>query len=260
MNSQDIDNRIVQFGRTASDYARHRPGFPPSFFRKLHNKGFVLEGDQILDLGTGTGTIARGLAGLGCKSFGLDPSEELLNEARRISSAQIEYILGKAESIPFEASCFDVVTAGQCWHWFDADAATKEIRRVLKPNGRLIIANFDWRPEPGNIAQVTLDLIPKHSPDWTPETRPGFFRCIPDDIQTPRGFQKLEEYVYEEPVSFTLDSWCGRVRASAAIGATLDPEKVLAFDLELRQVLRSIINSDEFVVPHFVTTRIFHYL
>ena len=48
----------VDFGRTASDYARYRVGFPDSFFERLFDCKIVSPGDRVLDLGTGTETVA----------------------------------------------------------------------------------------------------------------------------------------------------------------------------------------------------------
>ena len=53
------------FGKTSSDYSKHRAGFPPSFFVRLRERGIGLSRQRILDLGTGTGTLARGFASAG---------------------------------------------------------------------------------------------------------------------------------------------------------------------------------------------------
>ena len=49
----------VDFGRAADDYERHRLGFPDSFFQCMAGRGIGLPGQVILDLATGTGTVAR---------------------------------------------------------------------------------------------------------------------------------------------------------------------------------------------------------
>jgi len=54
--------RAIDWGRTSTDYATHRPGPPASLFERLASFGVGLAGQRILDLGTGTGVMARGFA------------------------------------------------------------------------------------------------------------------------------------------------------------------------------------------------------
>jgi len=70
------------FGATSKDYARHRAGFPDSLFERLATFGIGLPGQRIVDLGTGTGTLARGFARRGCRVIGIDISEAMLQAAR----------------------------------------------------------------------------------------------------------------------------------------------------------------------------------
>jgi hypothetical protein len=52
----------IDFGRTAGDSGRHRAGFPDSMFERLTQYGVGLRGQRVVDVGTGTGTVARGFA------------------------------------------------------------------------------------------------------------------------------------------------------------------------------------------------------
>ena len=79
----------VDFGKTASDYARHRVGFPEAFFDRLFREGIAKAGERVLDLGTGTGVVARGFARRGCHVVGLDRSNALLEEAKPQSASWI---------------------------------------------------------------------------------------------------------------------------------------------------------------------------
>src|SRR5690349_18617456 len=91
----------IDFGRTAQDYGRFRAGFPDSFFARLPAYSVGLPGQRVLDIGTGTGTVARGMARFGCRMTGLDRSAELMAEARRLdaeSGVTIEYVQAEAEA------------------------------------------------------------------------------------------------------------------------------------------------------------------
>lgn len=65
-----VEKSDVDFGKTAQDYAQHRAGFPPSFFEELFRSKWLQNAKHALDLGTGTGTVARGLASRGLSVVG----------------------------------------------------------------------------------------------------------------------------------------------------------------------------------------------
>jgi 2-polyprenyl-3-methyl-5-hydroxy-6-metoxy-1,4-benzoquinol methylase len=70
-------NARVDCGRTAEDYQHYRAGFLEAFFGRLTVYGIGRRGQRILDLGTGTGKIARSFALRGAAIVGLDPAEAL---------------------------------------------------------------------------------------------------------------------------------------------------------------------------------------
>ena len=74
----------ADFGRTVSDYSTHRAGFPPLLFDKLGERGIGADGQRILDLGTGTGTLARGFAMRGGLPFEAALEAVTINPARMI--------------------------------------------------------------------------------------------------------------------------------------------------------------------------------
>src|SRR5258708_17660525 len=112
----------VDFGKTAQDYGRYRVGFPDELFVRLKRFGIGEPGQKILDVGTGTGALARGFASQGCSVTGLDRSSELITQAKKLdtdASVHIDYIISQAEQTNLPESSFDVVTAGQCLPLFD---------------------------------------------------------------------------------------------------------------------------------------------
>ncbi len=244
----------VDFGKTAADYGRYRAGFPNRFYDRLNERGVVSPGCEVLDLGTGTGTLARGLALRGCRVTGLDPSAELLAEARRIDAeviATTRYVEGRAEELPFADSSFDIVTAGQCWHWFDRPRAAAEAYRVLRSGGRIVIAHFDWVPLPGNVVDATERLIMKHNPRWRMAGGTGIHPASLADVAI-AGFTGIETFSFDDGTPYTHEAWRGRIRASAGIAASLPPEAVARFDAELARLLASKYPDDPLNVPHRV--------
>jgi len=214
--------------------------------------GYVKEGDAVLDLGTGTGALARELALRGCHVVGLDPSEELLNEARRLdaeSGANVRYTKATAEETGLPSGEFDVVTAGQCWHWFDRATAAKEARRVLKRGGRIIIAHRDWLPLPGNVVEVTERLITKHNPKWRLSGGTGLHPAALTDLAI-AGFSEIEPFSFDAPVPYSHEAWRGRIRASAGVAASLPEEAVTRFDRELAELLANQFPREPLMVPH----------
>lgn len=244
----------VDFGRASGDYATHRAGFPDVFFDRLFAGGLVSSGQNILDLGTGTGTLARGFAKRGCQVTALDPSAPLLKEARRLSSEEglnVAFLQGVAEATEQDDASFDIVTAGQCWHWFDRTVSGREAFRLLRDGGRLLIAHFDWLPLPGSLVEATEHLILRHNPAWALAGSTGIYPQWFADLSM-AGFQNIESFSFDVEIGYTKAAWMGRIRASAGVGAVLQEEAITAFDSDHGKVISAYYPGERFVVPHRV--------
>lgn len=251
--SRDHRDRVVDFGRTAADYERHRPGFPESFFDHLLRRRWIAAGQRALDLGTGTGSLALGLAARGLEVTGLDIAPELLEVARRAASARqlsARFVEGRAEATGQNDASFDLVSAGQCWWWFDADQAIRESGRVLVPNGRLLIGTFSYLPLPGTAAARTEDLILRHNPGWP---MAGWRGIHPEQVEAldRGGFRQVESFSYVVDVPFSHEGWRGRIRACNGVGPALTEEQIVRFDDELAELLAHDFPG-EIQVPHRV--------
>jgi SAM-dependent methyltransferase len=242
------------FGRTAEDYRKHRAGFPDSLFERLARMGIGVPGQVIVDLGTGTGTLARGFARRGGRVIGIDPAAAMLAQARQLdleAGVAVEYREARAEDTGLAAGTADVVTAGQCWHWFDRSRAAREAARILRADGCIVIAHFDWIPLPGNVVQATEELIAAHNPAWRYGGGLGLYPVWLRDLGE-AAFREIETFSYDLDAPYTPDSWRGRVRASFGVGATLPPEQVAAFDAALAALLAERFPGATLAVPHRV--------
>lgn len=244
----------VDFGRTASDYRTFRAGFPPRFFERIAAQFALRPGMRALDIGTGTGTVARGLAQLGLDVTAIDPAAALMREAAELdreAQVRVEYLEGYAETLPLADATFDLVTAGQCWHWLDRAAAAAECLRVLKPGGVLVIAHFDWLPLPGNVVAATERLILEANPAWALAGGTGIYPLWPGDIAA-AGFVDAETASFDMAQAYSHPAWCGRVRASAGIKASLTDAQADMFAEGLAAMLRSDFPEDPLAVAHRV--------
>ena len=113
-------------------------------------------GEQVLDVGCGTGTLALEVArrvGRAGRVAGIDPGTEQIARARAKAARRhmpIEFQVGVIEQLPFPDTTFDVVFATLMMHHLPAPLKRQglaEIARVLKPGGRLVIADFTRRQE-----------------------------------------------------------------------------------------------------------------
>jgi SAM-dependent methyltransferase len=249
----------VDFGKTSGDYARHRAGFPPRFFERLGALGVGLPGQRVVDLGAGTGALARAFAARGCSVTAVDVAAEQLAALRALdagSANPVETRVGRAEDTGLATGTADVVSAAACWHWFDRRRAAAEAHRLLVPGGRLLIAHLDWLALPGNVVEATLELVERFHPGAREKTSRfdlgiGIYPRWFVDLQE-AGFAQLQSFSFDVELPYTHAGWRGRMRASAPIGATLPPEAVARFDAELATRL-----AERFAEPLGVPHRLF---
>ncbi len=249
--------RDIDWGKTSEDYARFRPGPPPSLYKLLLSLEIGTPGQRVLDQGTGTGVFARQLAKQGCEVIGTDISLDQIKMAKQLSSQEklgtIEFVISPAEINPFESASFDLITASQCFYYFDLKRWIPEAKRLLKPGGRVVITFFQWLPLEDEISGATEKLVLKHNPDWTAHSLDGKVSQFEDWFL--REFRQVALLVYDEEIEFTREVWRGRIRALRGIGASLSPEAVAKFDLEHDELLKNKY-GDRFIIPHRVVTRV----
>lgn len=244
----------VNFGLTAQDYRRHRAGFPESLFSRLAIYGLGMTGQKLLDIGTGTGSLGRGFARRGSKVTGLDPSAELIAQAQELDAeagVTTAYLRSRIEDNDLPDASFDVITAGQCWHWFEQPAAALACARLLRPGGLMLCTHFDWLPWPGTVVEATEHLILEHNPAWRGHSGHGIHYKEFADL-TAAGFKSLQSFSYDEDVVYSHEAWRGRIRASAGVAASLAPEAVRAFDAAHAKLLATRFNKDPMSIPHRV--------
>ncbi|MBR4223481.1 MAG: methyltransferase domain-containing protein [Oscillospiraceae bacterium] len=240
--------KAFDWGRTSAEYARYRDIYPDMFYSMAADRGLCVKGQRVLDLGTGTGVLPRNMYKYGAVWTGTDISPEQIEQARILSQGMdIDYRAVSAEELDFPDGSFDVVTACQCFWYFDHERTMPVLSRLLRDGGRLVVLYMAWLPFEDEIAGRSEQIVLKYSPGWTGagQTRRPLY--IPDVVY--RWFEPEDSENRDVMVPFTRDTWHGRMRASRGVGASLDEEALARWDAEHRAMLEDF--PERFEVLHY---------
>ena len=156
------------FSCQAAEYERYRPGYPSALFEFL--AGLAPRHERALDVATGNGQAALGLAGHFEEVHATEPSATQLREAR--PHARVTYRREAAEAIGSPGGHYDLVTAAQAAHWFDWTRFYPEVRRVLRPHGVLALWTYELFRAGGSVDRVVDDFYRDVvGPYWPRERR-----------------------------------------------------------------------------------------
>ncbi len=125
--------------------------------QRVVTRGELRSGQAVLDVGCGTGTLAIEAAarvGAAGRVAGIDPAPRQIARAQskaRRAGLSLDFRVAVIEALPFPEGAFDVVTSTLMMHHLPGELKRRglsEIVRVLRPGGRLVVADFTRRPEP----------------------------------------------------------------------------------------------------------------
>jgi SAM-dependent methyltransferase len=142
--------RAESFGAVAAQYDRHRPGFPDALLDELA----ALGGNDALDVGCGTGRVARSLGERGLSVLGVEIDPRMAAVARAHGV--------RVEVAPFEGwddagRRFDLLASGDTWHWIDPKRGAAKAALVLRPAGACVrFWNLQLLDEP---VMDALDIV-----------------------------------------------------------------------------------------------------
>jgi len=209
-----------------------------SVLGRLVNAVGCSSGGRILDLACGPGIVAEALAPLASQIIGVDATPEMVRLAKaRFARAGLgngRFHLALAESLPFGAGKFhDVVTRLSFHHFPDVAAVLSEVKRVLCPRGRLIVADIMSSGDPGEAALHNAIEQLRDPTHVRMLKRPEFREMLRS-----AGFEPITEEAWEQERSFS--EWAQIVADPARTGPLREIMRALA-----RAKVRAGINLRE---------------
>jgi SAM-dependent methyltransferase len=156
------------FSALAGTYSAYRPLYPASLFSELASQ--VKRRDMAWDCGCGGGQASRDLAKYFATVVATDLSMAQLRSGGAL--ANLAFVASRAESVPLAHNSVDLVTVAQALHWFDLRRFYREVRRVLRPGGRIAVWSYARMRITPTIDQI-IDHFCDHTvgPYWPPERR-----------------------------------------------------------------------------------------
>ncbi len=194
----------------AARYDRTRPHYPDALVRRIIAGPDVLD---ILDVGCGTGILARQFQAAGCRVLGVEPDPRMAEFARH-SGVEVE--VATFETWDAAGRRFDAVVAGTAWHWVDPVAGPAKAAQVLRPGGRLAAFGHAFQLPPdvaAAFASVYQRVVPdspfdfQAMPKQTVDIYQRMYATVADGIREAGGFSDPQQWRFDWERTYSRDEW-----------------------------------------------------
>ena len=246
----------IDFGQVANSYARSREDIPVTLMDSLQLRNIFFDGKKVADIGSGTGALTRKIAMRKANIVGIEPSVELLDQAKtlnQIKNFTIPYWQGTAEATGLEDSKYDIVTVMRAWHWFDRSKAIQEMKRILKAKGTLIVIDSGFLADSA-IVEKTLEVLTEYvdgglKPAGSKATSKQRINGFPvewfEEWQC-GGFELRDFYKLNYSVSFSKMEWVERVESISWLAGLDEPVRKQA----LQKLVELLPDQEPYAIPH----------
>jgi ubiquinone/menaquinone biosynthesis C-methylase UbiE len=211
-----------------------------------------------LDVAAGTGKGALELARRGFLSTALDLDKGMLAEVEAkgaVEGLAIRTLHGPAERTGIPDHTVDLVVTLQAFHWFDAQLALEEFRRVLKPRGVLVVAWNDRDLAVPWVSQLE-DVIERFNLEYNRKLKLSEVVTRRGAVMSEAGiFEHISSKIYENPTpGMTGEGLVQLLRTMSYVRNALDAEQLGRFEAEVRDLVRRHHGDQPFVHPWLCKT------
>jgi SAM-dependent methyltransferase len=160
-----------RFSDRVDNYVKYRPHYPGEVIAFLLSEKILFPGAVIADIGSGTGISSELFLKNNYKVFGIEPNEPMRQAAENLLQNYSDKgfflsVDAKAENTTLENESVDVVVCAQAFHWFNNPEFKKECKRILKPNGYIVLMWNDRRTDTTDFLKVYEDFLQMFAVDY----------------------------------------------------------------------------------------------
>jgi len=162
-----------RFSTRVENYIKYRPSYPAAVLELMRAKCGLAATSTVADVGSGTGILTELLLETGATVFAIEPNKEMREAAERLLSdyGRFRSVNGTAEATTLPQGSVDLMTASQAFHWFDVPKTRREVARVVKPRGWVVLIWNERPPDAGPFLDEYDQLLRRHAADYDRITR-----------------------------------------------------------------------------------------
>jgi ubiquinone/menaquinone biosynthesis C-methylase UbiE len=162
------------FDEIAAEYDRRRPAYPGELVDRACQVAGIGRGDQVLEVGCGTGQLTRSLLARGLHVTALEPGPSLIALARQNleGAGPVEFVNARFEEAALTHAHFRAVFSASAFHWIDPEAGWQKAADVLAPGGTLALVQYCGIEEPRSkpdqdaVLAAMRKVAPEIAADW----------------------------------------------------------------------------------------------
>ncbi len=157
-----------RFSKRVENYIKYRPSYPPEIIPLLEAECGLTSNTLIADIGCGTGLLTELFLKHGNPVVGIEPNVDMRAAGERILAKYPKFtsVDATAEATTIDARSIDLIVAGQAFHWFDREKARTEFRRILKPNGWIVLIWNGFHVETSPLNNGYQELVLRYGTDY----------------------------------------------------------------------------------------------
>jgi SAM-dependent methyltransferase len=206
------------FGSDPERYDRARPRYPDVLIERIVAAS---PGRLVLDIGVGTGILARQFQAAGCKVLGVDPDARMAEFAQR-SGVDVE--VSSFEAWEPGNRRFDAVVCGESWHWVDPVVGSAKAAAILRPGGLLAVFWITGQP-PEDLGAAFAEVYRRALPgslasrlgrSTIEQAHAAMCATAADGMRAAGVFDEPQHWRFQWTRSYTREEWLDALQTSGA--------------------------------------------